>query len=297
MPPQSLVLAIWYLLGVRQIMSTRTFQHKNTCNTGIDQLTIIMYIMETKEITYQHIKQRRTFLKALTLFGSASLYALLSPMKSSAAINASHHEDGKLILGMVVFDGFQLLDVFGPLDVFGSLRDKVSIIIIGEKGEFAISSAGPILKLDYTFTNAPKIDILMIPGGRGTRREVQNETFINEFRKLAIAAPKVATICTGSAILARTGLLDGHKATTNKRAYVWATSQSDKVIWVPEARWVEDGKFFTSSGISAGIDMALGLIANMFGKETAVKIANGAEYVWNDDPNRDPFAKMNGLIK
>jgi len=197
---------------------------------------------------------------------------------------------------MVVFDGFQLLDVFGPLDVFGSLRDKISIVIIGEKGESVKSSAGPVLKLDFTFANAPKIDILMIPGGGGTRREVKNDAFLKAFKALAEAAPTVATICTGAAILAKTGLLDGHKATTNKRAYAWSTSQGEKVHWVPEARWVEDGKFFTSSGISAGIDMALGLIAKMFGKEMAVSIANGAEYVWNNDPHHDPFAKMNGLI-
>jgi len=255
------------------------------------------YTMTTKEITYNQSNQRRTFLKAATLFGAASLCPILSIASTSPIVNAAPQADGRLILGMVVFEGFQLLDVFGPLDIFGSLRDKVSIIIIGEKGESVKSSAGPVLKLDYTFSNVPKIDILMIPGGAGTRREVKNEAFLNAFRKLAEAAPKVATICTGSAVLAKTGLLDGHKATTNKRAYAWATSQSDKVIWVPEARWVEDGKFFTSSGISAGIDMALGLIANMFGKQTAIRIANGAEYQWIDDPHHDPFAKMNGLIK
>jgi putative intracellular protease/amidase len=240
---------------------------------------------------------RRTFLKSATILGAASLYPMLSYPQSSGDSSTKVLNDGKLILGMVVFDGFQLLDVFGPLDVFGSLRDKVTIIIIGEKGESVKSSAGPVLKLDYTFANVPKLDILMLPGGAGTRREVKNDAFVKTLKALAEAAPKVATICTGSAVLAKTGLLDGHKATTNKRAYAWATSQSDQVSWVPEARWVEDGKFFTSSGVSAGIDMALGLIANMFGKETAVKIANGAEYVWNDNPKSDPFAKMNGLVK
>ena len=240
---------------------------------------------------------RRTFIKAATLLGAATLYPMLSFSETSKDLGTTETTAGKLILGMVVFDGFQLLDVFGPLDIFGSLRDKISIVIIGEKGESVKSSAGPVLKLDFTFANAPKIDILMIPGGGGTRREVKNEAFLKSFKALAEAAPTVATICTGAAILAKTGLLDGHKATTNKRAYAWATSQGEKVNWVREARWVEDGKFFTSSGISAGIDMALGLIAKMFGKETAVRIANGAEYLWNDDPHRDPFAKMNGLIK
>ncbi|SDL37486.1 DJ-1/PfpI family protein [Pedobacter antarcticus] len=253
--------------------------------------------MKTKEITNNNSNNRRGFIKAATLLGAAYLYPMVSFADTSPGLNSTLPAQEKLVLGMVVFDGFQLLDVFGPLDIFGSLRDKISIIIIGEKGESVKSSAGPVLKLDYTFSNAPKIDILMIPGGGGTRREVKNEVFLKAVKVLAESAPQVATICTGSAVLAKTGLLDGHRATTNKRAYAWATSQSDKVTWVPEARWVEDGKFFTSSGISAGIDMALGLISKMFGKETAVRIANGAEYIWNDDPNRDPFAKMNGLIK
>lgn len=239
---------------------------------------------------------RRTFLTNAAAAAALSLSPLLA-WAQAATLPTTTLRAGKLTLGMVVFDGFQLLDVFGPLDMFGSLRDKVAIVIIGEKGETVKSSAGPVLKLDCTFATAPKVDILLIPGGMGTRREVNNEAFLIAFKALASAAPRVATICTGSAVLAKTGLLDGHKATTNKWAYAWATSQSDKVIWVPEARWVEDGKFFSSSGVSAGIDMALGLITSMFGRDTALRIANGAEYEWHEDSHRDPFAKLNGLVK
>lgn len=66
--------------------------------------------------------------------------------------------------------------------------------------------------------------------------------------------------------------------------------------WIKEARWVEDGKFFTSSGISAGTDMALALIQKLFGRDEAIRIANGAEYEWNEDSHHDPFAKLNGLV-
>ena len=253
--------------------------------------------MKTKVSLDENSKSRRTFLTNMTAAITAISLSPISSFSQSSNLPYSNAQDGKLTLGMVVFDGFELLDAFGPLQMFGILRDKVSIVIIGEKGVTVKSNAGPVLKLDYTFLTAPKIDIVMIPGGIGTRREVNNEAFLTAFKSLADAAPKVATICTGSAVLAKTGLLDGHKATTNKLAYAWATSQSAKVDWIPEARWVEDGKFFTSSGISAGIDMALGLIANMFGKETAIRVANVAEYAWNDDPLNDPFAKMNGLIK
>jgi transcriptional regulator GlxA family with amidase domain len=252
--------------------------------------------MKPKAHENKEFNSRRTF---LTNAAAAASSFALSPVLSwaqSPMLPPPTVRDGRLTLGMVVFDGFQLLDVFGPLDVFGSLRDKISIVIIGEKGETVKSGAGPVLKLDFTFANAPKVDILMIPGGMGTRREVNNEAFLNAFKALATTATKVATICTGSAVLAKTGLLDGHKATTNKRAYAWATSQSDKVTWIPEARWVEDGKFFSSSGVSAGIDMALGLIAHLYGRDTAIRIANGAEYEWHEDSHWDPFAKMNGLV-
>jgi len=200
------------------------------------------------------------------------------------------------MLGMVVFDGFQLLDTFGPLEMFGSLRDEVTILMIGEKAGSVKSTAGPVVMVDHTFENAPRLDIVMIPGGEGTRREVDNESFITAVKKLAQDAPHVASVCTGAAVLARTGLIDGLRATTNKRSFKWATSQGEKVNWVKEARWVEDGKYFTSSGVSAGTDMALALIQKLFGYDTAIKVARSAEYEWNEDPRHDPFAKLNGLV-
>jgi transcriptional regulator GlxA family with amidase domain len=202
----------------------------------------------------------------------------------------------KLVLGMVVFEGFQLLDTYGPLEMFGGLLSRVDIRILAEKPGTVRSSAGPATAVDHTIAQAPPLDILMIPGGMGTRREVDNAAFVEAFKALAQATPHVASICTGAAVLARTGLLDGIPATTNKRAWQWATSQGPKVQWVAQARWVEHGKYFTSSGISAGTDMALALIAKLFGKEQALKIAQNAEYEWNDDSHHDPFAKINGLV-
>src|SRR5215217_5793791 len=145
--------------------------------SGIGQFIITKKTMKSKQITYQQFNDRRTFLKAATVLGAAALSPVPLFGNAPATSKTESQADGRLVLGMVVFDGFQLLDVFGPLDVFGSLRDKVSIIIVGEKGESVKSSAGPILKLDYTFSNVPKIDVLMIPGG-GTRREVKNEAFL-----------------------------------------------------------------------------------------------------------------------
>ncbi len=198
-------------------------------------------------------------------------------------------------LGMVVFDGFELLDVFGPLEMFGMLKDRVEIVMIAQKAGPVKSGAGPATIADFGFADAPKLDILMIPGGMGTRREVDNATFMAAIKDIAQATPQVATICTGSGLLARTGLIDGVKATSNKMAWPWATAQGAKVVWVPKARWVEDGKYISSSGISAGTDMALALIAKLYGKDMAHWVAHRAEYRWNDDAADDPFAAMNGL--
>ena len=204
--------------------------------------------------------------------------------------------NGKLLLGMVVFNGFQLLDVFGPLEMFGFLADEVEIVMVGEKSGKIKSTAGPSIVVDRVFAELPALDILMIPGGAGTRQEVDNPILIAEIARLANNSDHIATICTGAALLAKTGFLDGRKATTNKRAFKWVMEQGENVNWVKKARWVEDGDLFTSSGVSAGTDMALALIAKLFGKESAVAIAQRTEYIWNDNPNSDPFAKLNNLI-
>jgi transcriptional regulator GlxA family with amidase domain len=233
---------------------------------------------------------RRAFLMSASAMAGLSLTTGAVAQGTASAATST-----KTKLGMVLFDGFELLDVFGPLEMFGLMRDKVEIVMIAERAGVVKSAAGPAVIADHGFADAPKLDIVMLPGGMGTRREVGNAAFLSAFRTLAEATPQVATICTGSAVLAKTGLIDGVKATTNKRAYAWATSQGAKVVWVPQARWVEDGKYISSSGISAGMDMALGLIAKLYGRDTAVRIANAAEYRWHEDATDDPFAKLNGL--
>ena len=124
----------------------------------------------------------------------------------------------------------------------------------------------------------------------------KNQPLLDWIKSRAEQAEVIATVCTGTAILARTGLLDGRKATSNKAVFAWVASQGPRVNWIKEARWVEDGKFATSSGVSAGIDMALALIARLYGAETAEKIAIQMEYDWHRDADWDPFAKIHGLV-
>jgi transcriptional regulator GlxA family with amidase domain len=198
-------------------------------------------------------------------------------------------------VGAVLFDGFELLDCYGPLEMFGLLEGGARITVVAEKAGPVKSSSGPCGIAEATMAGSGGFDVLLIPGGIGTRKEIANPQFLAELKRLAEASRIVATVCTGSLLLARTGLIDGCKATSNKRVFQLVTTYAPKVEWIAKARWVEDGKYFTSSGVSAGMDMALAVIARLCGRETSLQIADRAEYQWHEDGSWDPFAAATGL--
>jgi len=199
-------------------------------------------------------------------------------------------------LGVLIFPEFESLDVFGPLEMFGMLPEDFTIRLVAERERHVASAQGPRSVADALFADGGRYDLLLVPGGRGTRREVGNAALLSWLREQAAAASLVTSVCTGSALLAKAGLLDGVKATTNKMAFAWVQSQGARVLWQPQARWVEDGKFATSSGVSAGIDMSLAVIARLCGEERARQAAIWAEYDWHRDPGWDPFAKILGVV-
>ena len=198
-------------------------------------------------------------------------------------------------IGVVLFEGFELLDVFGPLEMFGLAAEHFEIRLISETGGVVASRQGPKSVCDDSFQSAPAIDVLLVPGGIGTRREVNNPVLLNWLKERSQQAELVASVCTGSALLAKAGVLNGLRATSNKLAFAWASSQSEKVQWQKQARWVEDGKVFSSSGVSAGIDMALAVIAKLVSQQAAEDAATFAEYTWQRDANCDPFASVVGV--
>jgi len=195
-------------------------------------------------------------------------------------------------LGIVLFPGFELLDVFGPAEMFGNLRNQIELVMVAAASGAVASAQGPAAIADVSLSDCPPLDMLLVPGGIGTRREVENATLLDWLRTRAAGAEIVMTVCTGTALLARAGVLDGRRATTNKRAFDWVASQGPGVEWVRPARWVEDGKFATSSGVSAGIDMALAVIERLYGEETARALEIGTEYDRHRDPSWDPFAEI-----
>lgn len=202
-------------------------------------------------------------------------------------------------VGVLLFEGFELLDVFGPLEAWGIYAQAggaCTIVMTAEEAGAVKSAQGPRAIADYALADCPPIDVMLVPGGIGTRREVNNPKLLEWLVRRAAEAEIVTSVCTGAALLARAGLLDGHRATTNKLSFKWVTEQGLAVEWIKQARWVEDGKFATSSGVSAGIDMTLALIAKLAGVETAEQVAIRMEYQWHRDPGWDPFAKIHGLI-
>lgn len=226
--------------------------------------------------------------------------------------------------GVLLFPGFQALDVFGPLDVFNSLamlynypmrltslaaasgsvpthHPSTCTLIPAVAHPLSNFSESLVvnrtleeqLNIQESIQNSERseeaIDVLIVPGGVGVRGDVTQE--IDFVKRMYPTLKSVLSICTGATILARAGILDGRRATTNKRAYEWATGTGPEVNWAAKARWVVDGDIVTSSGISAGIDASYAFVALHYGEDIAASLADSAEYVRWMDADHDPFSK------
>ena len=213
---------------------------------------------------------------------------------------------------MVIFPGFELLDVFGPLEVLFNLSNahKLELCVIaatltpvysGTRNPVANSAGshfGATVVPTHTHASAPAdLDVLLVPGGAGVVEETAKPTVA--FVKEAYPTLKyLVTICNGASIAAMAGVLDGKRATTSKAVWKSATALGPNVKWVKTARYVVDGNCWSSGGVSAGLDVTLAWVAKVYGEEQARFIANGMEYEWRDDPSWDPFSYMfgDGLI-
>jgi transcriptional regulator GlxA family with amidase domain len=202
-------------------------------------------------------------------------------------------------VAVVLFEGFTVLDVYGPVQAFASARVArpdgawhrlFDIVTLAEKAGPVRSGEGPTTHADHALGDAPAYDVLLVPGGFGTRQAVNNTALLLALTAASRRAGITTTVCTGSALLARTGIMDGRPATSNKIAWDWVLTQGPRVRWQRTARWVDDGDLVTSSGVSAGIDMALSVVARLHGIDMARQSARFMEYVWHEDAGDDPFA-------
>ncbi|MEM7425667.1 MAG: DJ-1/PfpI family protein [Pseudomonadota bacterium] len=199
-------------------------------------------------------------------------------------------------LAAFVFPGFQTLDFYGPMEMLGGMRGEISIVTVAETMEPVPSVHHQRIQPDRTIAEGSDYDLLFLPGGDTALEAAKKPAVTQWIVDTSAQAELVMAVCTGTVLLATTGVLDGRKATTNKIDFTSTVHLGPGVEWVRQARWVEDGKFFTSSGVSAGIDMSLAALAHLFGREVADEMADGTEYEWHDDAGWDPFAKSAGLV-
>lgn len=211
------------------------------------------------------------------------------PEAGSSPQAAAKTAKSKRTLGIVLYPAFELLDVYGPAEIFGNVSSGLKILMVAQRAGLVPSAQGPQVHADFGFDDCPPLDLILVPGGMGTLAEVKNPAMLDWLRTRAKDAEIVMSVCSGSAILAEAGLLDGRKATSNKRYFQVAVDHGPKVEWIEEARWVEDGNRVTSSGVSAGIDMSLAVVARLYGEKMATTIAEWTEYQWHRDAASDPF--------
>lgn len=195
-------------------------------------------------------------------------------------------------VNVLLYERFTTMDALGPAEALSRAREGerkcYEIEYFSVAGGLVGSSTSAKIwtrKLD----EIAKFDVLLVPGGFAVRELAHEGEFIAILGELARRHEYVITACTGSVLLAKTGLLDGMEATSNKLSWQWAISEAQSVHWVRAARWCVSEKFYTSSGVSAGIDAALGFIADMHGQNEARRIAVTMEYVWNSDKNAELF--------
>ncbi|KAJ0396121.1 hypothetical protein P43SY_008086 [Pythium insidiosum] len=206
---------------------------------------------------------------------------------------ANSHQD-ELVVGVLLYDNVMLLDLVGPstyLELLSLIGIKVRFLTISYKtGHVQQSHLVPLVATTH-YKDAPtKLDILVIPGAADTTQVEANEEFIAYVREAAANATFVLSVCTGATLLAAAGVLDGRRATTNKVDFRRVASTYPNVQWAPRARWVVDEhKWWTSSGVAAGLDMGHAFIAERYGRDVANAMARLIEIVPNTNADEDPF--------
>ena len=180
-----------------------------------------------------------------------------------------------ITVGILIFDQVEVLDVAGPFEVFSVARlneetrhiesSPFRVLLVGETPDQVLAVGGLRLIPDVTFEDCPELDLLLVPGGWGTRTEINNVKFLNRIADRVARTKLTASVCTGSSLLGRAGLLDGREATTHWRAFDFLRKASPKVKIRKDVRFTLVEPIFTSAGVSAGIDLALCIVSYFFG--------------------------------
>jgi transcriptional regulator GlxA family with amidase domain len=186
-------------------------------------------------------------------------------------------------IGIALFEGAEELDWAGPWEVLAawSLQwpdDDVRVFTLAREDGLVTCAKGLRVLPDETWETAPPLDVLVYPGGRGTRRELGDDAVLDWIRGLATGGTLVTSVCTGSLVLAAAGLLDGRPATTHWASLELLPTLGHGIEVQPDDRYVDTGEVITAAGVSAGIDMALHLVARLHSPDRAREVRRYIQY-------------------
>ncbi|KAH6640704.1 class I glutamine amidotransferase-like protein [Chaetomium tenue] len=251
----------------------------------------------------KHLAKGLTVLLASLSLANPVTAGALPPRSDSKSCGNGNEADSPRRIGFLLPRAFDIIDIFGPLEVFQALSRKthLDMFLLARtlepvKTEPASASMNqfnssfyPTFNPTHTFADNPPLDVLVIPGGAAARSPDLGPE-IEYIKKVFPSLKYFITICTGAGIAAQSGVLDGHRATTNKAAWNTMTPMGPKVKWVSPARWVEDGKVWSSSGVTAGIDLAFEFVRQKYENGSAIveSVSGSIEHTvitdWRDDP-------------
>jgi transcriptional regulator GlxA family with amidase domain len=190
-------------------------------------------------------------------------------------------------VGILIFDEVEVLDFCGPFEVFSIARNPgdssddarlFNAVTIAEENRIIRCRGGLLVQPHHTIDDHPPLDILVVPGGQGTRRERINDRLLDWIAAQHRAVELTTSVCTGAFLLAERGVLDGRRATTHWASVDWMRQQYPGVRMLADQRVVDEGNVVTSAGVSAGIDMSLHVVSRLHGSETAEWTARRMEY-------------------
>jgi transcriptional regulator GlxA family with amidase domain len=187
------------------------------------------------------------------------------------------------VIGVALFDGAEELDWAGPWEVLAAWAtqwpdDDVRVFTLARENHEVTCAKGLRVLPDETWEAAPPLDVLVYPGGRGTRAELRDDAVLDWVRGISSSGAVVASVCTGSLVLAAAGLLDGKPATTHWQSLELLPTLGKDIEVRPDDRFVDNGEVITAAGVSAGIDMALHLVARLHSPERAREVRRYIQY-------------------
>lgn len=184
------------------------------------------------------------------------------------------------IIGILIFDGAEELDFMGPWEVLASAaidRPGTRVLLIAEQMGPVTCAKGMRVLPDMTTAEAPRLDVILVPGGQGTRREATNKPLLDWIARVSRNCQWVTSVCTGSLLLVQAGLCEGRRITTH-REFVPALREIDRAEVLDGPRYVRDGNLVTAAGVSAGIDMALWLVGQIWDPAYARRVQTWIQY-------------------